>query len=190
MALSYGFKDRMNSGKKYQSLNTDGKTPGAFFWRTFIKATIITINKIGPNTAAMAIQEIRDSPNTAAGNMKNTTTRYKIENHLYFAVWFPKNFAIGIGKRRYGIGKNRMIPEMLKNKWHKAICNEFGMASSLCAKAAKMAVVVVPILAPSVSGYILSMATTPMPTSGVRADVNTELDCTKIVRPVPIRMAR
>ena len=36
------------------------------------------------------------------------------------------------------------------------------------AKAAKMAVVVVPMLAPSVSGYALSMDITPIPGGGVK----------------------
>ena len=52
-----------------------------------------------------------------------------------------------------------------------------------------MAVVVVPMLAPRVKGYIRSIVITPIPTNGVRADVKTELDCTRIVIPVPIKMA-
>lgn len=83
-----------------------------------------------------------------------------------------------------------------------------------------MAVVVVPMLEPSVRGYALSMLITPIPggkrqspwhqpqgimddgsggqkkpgrnspMSGVRADVNTELLCTMKVMPAPTRMAR
>lgn len=83
-----------------------------------------------------------------------------------------------------------------------------------------MAVVVVPMLEPSVSGYALSMLITPIPgrkiqkpghqpqgmmgdssgnkgqrgrnspISGVIEDVNTELLCTMKVMPAPTRMAR
>ena len=52
-----------------------------------------------------------------------------------------------------------------------------------------MDVAVVPMFEPNVSGYILSMDTTPIPTSGVIADVKTELDWTRIVIPAPMRMA-
>lgn len=58
------------------------------------------------------------------------------------------------------------------------------------ANAAIMAVVVVPMLAPSVSGYALSMVITPMPIRGVIVDVNTELLCTMNVMAAPTRMAR
>jgi len=63
------------------------------------------------------------------------------------------------------------------------------MSSAFWAKAAKMEVVVVPILAPSVSGYILSIDIIPIPTNGVRAEVKMELDWTRKVRPVPITIA-
>ena len=188
--LSYGCNDRRHSGRKYQFFRIRGKTCGAFVCSTFITTTIITSSRIGANTATIAIQLMIESPNTAPGNRKNTTIRYRAANQRYLAVWLPKNFAMLIGKRKYGIGKNNKIPEILKNKWHSEICNEFGIASVLWASAAKIAVVVVPIFAPNVNGYILSIDTTPMPTNGVIADVNTELDCTRMVKPVPIRMAK
>lgn len=46
------------------------------------------------------------------------------------------------------------------------------------------------MLEPSVRGYILSNEITPMPASGVSADVKIELDCTRIVMRQPIRMAK
>lgn len=60
---------------------------------------------------------------------------------------------------------------------------------SSVAKAARIEVVVVPMLAPRVIGYILSRPITPTPTKGVRADVKIELDCTRKVNPVPTRIA-
>ena len=54
------------------------------------------------------------------------------------------------------------------------------------AKAANMAVAVVPILLPKVNGNIRSRLITPIPTNGVRVEVNTLLLCTNIVIPTPI----
>lgn len=59
----------------------------------------------------------------------------------------------------------------------------------LLAKAASIPVTVVPMLEPRVSGYIRSRVITLRPTSGVSADVNTELDCTRIVRQAPTIIA-
>ena len=79
---------------------------------------------------------------------------------------------------------------MLKNRWQNAICRAFWRSLVLSfAIAAIIPVVVVPMFAPSVSGYIRSMLTTPTPTRGVMADVKIELDWTKIVRPMPMTMA-
>jgi hypothetical protein len=44
-------------------------------------------------------------------------------------------------------------------------------------KDARMAVMVVPMLAPRVSGYMRSMCTTPTPTRGVNADVKMDELC-------------
>ena len=41
--------------------------------------------------------------------------------HLYFATVEPRILATGIGHLMRGIGKKRMIPVMLKNRWHNAI---------------------------------------------------------------------
>ena len=49
------------------------------------------------------------------------------------------------------------------------------MVEASAVKAAKIAVMVVPKFAPSVSGYIRSTVIRPIPTNGVNADVNTEL---------------
>jgi hypothetical protein len=56
------------------------------------------------------------------------------------------------------------------------------------ARAANMAVVVVPMLLPRVRGYILSMLITPSPTRGVRVEVNTLLLCSRKVKITPIIM--
>jgi hypothetical protein len=55
--------------------------------------------------------------------------------------------------------------------------------------AANRPVPVVPILEPKVKGYMRSKETTPSPTSGVSAEVKTELDCIKNVTPAPMAMA-
>lgn len=62
---------------------------------------------------------------------------------------------------------------------------DFGSA----AIAASKPVPVVPMFDPKVSGYILSNETTPNPTSGVKAEVNTELDWMIKVTPAPMAMA-
>ena len=66
----------------------------------------------------------------------------------------------------------------------------FRSLSGSDASEAKIAVTVVPMFAPSVSGYILLMCSTPTPTSGVMAEVKMELLCTSMVSPAPMKMAR
>lgn len=56
------------------------------------------------------------------------------------------------------------------------------------ANAARIPVSVVPILAPSVSGNILSIDNIPTPTSGVRVEVKTELLCITMVTPEEERL--
>ena len=73
------------------------------------------------------------------------------------------------------IGKKRMMPDMLKKRWHSAICKATGSLSLDAANAARIPVPVVPMLAPRVNGNILSSLIIPIPTRGVNADVNTEL---------------
>lgn len=60
----------------------------------------------------------------------------------------------------------------------------------LLAKAEMIPVIVVPMFDPKVNGYIRSMDTTSIPTSGVRSEVKIELLCTKKVQSAPIRIAR
>ena len=89
----------------------------------------------------------------------------------------PSAFAILIGSRRScGIGYHIIIPLILKNKWHNAICRAGASSSPSEAKAANIPVAVVPIFEPNVKGYTLSKATIPRPTRGVRAEVKIELD--------------
>ena len=82
-----------------------------------------------------------------------------------------------------------MIPEMLKNRWQKAIWRALSKFE-LDAKAARMPVAVVPMFAPKVNGKARSKDTTPTPMRGVSADVKMELDWINIVKPAPTRMAR
>ena len=71
---------------------------------------------------------------------------------------------------------------MLKKKWQRAIW----MAEVLVLTSeARMAVKVVPMLAPRVRGSICSTVITPRPTRGVKVEVVTEEDCTAMVRAVP-----
>lgn len=107
------------------------------------------------------------------------------------AVVVPSFLAslIGIFLRK-GTGYHMTIPVMLKNRWHIEICSEGFSVLESCANELSIEVTVVPILDPSVSGYILSTVRTPMPTSGVRAEVNILEDCTSIVRIAPIKIAR
>jgi hypothetical protein len=51
-------------------------------------------------------------------------------------------------------------------------------------------VVVVPIFEPSVIGYAVSKVTNPVPHNGVKVEVNTEEDLTKIVITQPRSMAK
>ena len=58
-----------------------------------------------------------DSPNTMAGNTKNTMIKYMNANHRYFAVVLPRYFAPLIGTfLMNGRGYQIAIPEILKNK--------------------------------------------------------------------------
>lgn len=82
------------------------------------------------------------------------------------------------------------MPVMLKNKWTRDICKVSCRASGEAANAARRAVVVVPMLDPRVSGYTRSIEMTPMPTSGVRVEVKTELDWTIKVIPAPTASAK
>ena len=68
----------------------------------------------------------------------------------------------------------KLSPVILKNVWHKAICNErFKLDDE--DNAAKIPVIVVPILLPRVSGKMRSIDTIPIPTRGTRVEVKTEL---------------
>ena len=58
------------------------------------------------------------------------------------------------------------------------------------AKLARMLVVVVPRFAPRVRGYALSRLTRPAPARGVRVDVKTLDDCTRMVITAPTIIAR
>ena len=80
------------------------------------------------------------------------------------------------------------IPMMLKNRCTNAVCTDGFKYFPSAAKLASKAVVVVPMLLPSVMGYAVSKETSPAPHNGVNVDVNTEDDLTSIVINVPMRI--
>ena len=87
------------------------------------------------------------------GIIKKTPIQYKIANHLCSADVLPKNSANLRGIiRKYGIGYQNNMPDILNKVWHRAIWSEF---FKFCdANAVKMPVIVVPILLPSTNGNI------------------------------------
>ena len=78
-----------------------------------------------------------------------------------------------------------MIPKMLKKKCANATCIAVEVSAT---RAARIEVIVVPILAPNVRGYICSALTIPTPTIGVKTLVVTLELCTAMVMPQPIAM--
>ena len=167
-----------------------GSTLGFFVCRTLMMAMTATKNKMGTPTPANTEVPATDRPNTMPGMTRNTTKRYRKANQRYLAVVLPSIFARLIGTLRItGTGYQMRMPKMLKKRCESATWRVCWKTSRLDARAARMAVKVVPMLAPSVSGYMRSRCRIPTPTSGVRADVKTELLCTNIVKPAPINMA-
>lgn len=75
---------------------------------------------------------------------------------------------------------------MLKNVWARAIWSEYCKYFDELLNAAKIPVIVVPILLPSIKGKTLSSETAPRPTNGVNNEVKTELLCIKSVKTAPI----
>ena len=76
--------------------------------------------------------------------------------------------------------------DILKNRCANATATAAGLPVD---RAASMAVMVVPMLAPIVNGNSCSSFTIPAPTSGTIADVVMELLCTITVMPVPAATA-
>ena len=74
------------------------------------------------------------------------------------------------------------IPVMLNNKWARATWSAFVPSVTI---EPKIAVIVVPILAPKVNGSICSSRSTPIPTRGVKAEVVIEEDWTTMVIAAP-----
>ena len=73
------------------------------------------------------------------------------------------------------------VPIKLKRKWTRAILN----AASDLLKAAINAVIVVPILAPTIYGNILPKCILPVAPNGTIIEVVIELDCIPAVKIVP-----
>lgn len=86
-----------------------------------------------------------------------------------------------------GTGNHIKMPIMLKNRWTKAMCKVLNFKFT---KAAIIAVIVVPMFAPRVMGNIFFNGRTPAPQSGVKAEVVTEEDCTMMVMPIPMAIAK
>lgn len=98
--------------------------------------------------------------------------------------------AIPIGSlRKKGIGYQIRIPKILKKRWERATCMALARSLPSFGRAAMMPVAVVPRFDPRVSGYMRSSVMTPMPTSGVIAEVKMELLWTMKVQTAPMRMA-
>mmetsp|Transcript_19754 Transcript_19754/g.54936 ORF Transcript_19754/g.54936 Transcript_19754/m.54936 type:complete len:329 (+) Transcript_19754:240-1226(+) len=130
----------------------------------------------------------QERPRRASGRIKNMTMMYTNGNPRQKRVAFPSWRAAARGIwRMNGTGYQMRIPEMLKNKWARA--TRRALVPSVT-KAERMAVPVVPMLAPRVSGSICSRRRTPIPTSGVSAEVVMEEDWTTMVIPAPSTMAR
>ena len=83
------------------------------------------------------------------------------------------------------MGNQIKIPRILKKKCTRAIASP----APLPVSAAKRAVVVVPILAPKVTGKIEARVRSPEPAIGTSSDVVIELDWTQNVRTPPNKMA-
>jgi hypothetical protein len=84
-----------------------------------------------------------------------------------------------------GTGYQITIPKMLKKKCANATCIAAEVDET---SAAIIDVIVVPMFAPSVRGYICCRETMSNPTSGVKTEVVTLELCTAMVRPQPIIM--
>lgn len=152
--------------------------------------TKIVIKTMGIPTPNKHHTLMSERPKMERGRKKNMRMRYMMANQRYFAVVLPSFLASMIGIFRIkGMGYQRRMPEMLKKRWQSAIWILFSSLSPELAMAASRPVAVVPMLEPRVNGYIRSRVMTPTPTSGVRAEVKTELLWTKKVMPAPTRMA-
>ena len=86
-----------------------------------------------------------------------------------------------------GMGYQMTIPITLKSKCASATCKAVLVSAT---RAARRDVIVVPMFAPSVRGYIWSTVIMPTPTMGVRTLVVTLELCTAMVMPQPIIIER
>lgn len=86
-----------------------------------------------------------------------------------------------------GVGYHRIIPVTLKNKWTNAICNASTLDDTM---AASKAVIVVPISAPIINGYICSRFNIPNPAKGTKLEEVIDDDCTNTVTAAPIKIPK
>lgn len=70
--LSYGFKERINSGKKSQVLNISGNQLGLFLCKILTITTKVATDKTMDPTVINGILPAELSPNTNPGNTRNS----------------------------------------------------------------------------------------------------------------------
>ena len=121
------------------------------------------------------------------GSKTKTSNKYAMGINLFFNEYSAIISASLSGMaRRTGIPYIIKIPKILNNKWLIAAMS----AETVPVRAAKSAVTVVPILAPSVNGKICLNVKTPAPARGTTKDVVMEELWTIMVSAIPNAMAR
>ena len=121
------------------------------------------------------------------GNRKKKQIKYISGINLFLMATSEIHLANLMGiSRNNGFTYIIRIPKRLKNKWANAATN----AVTLRVRAAKIAVMVVPIFAPIVNGYICLSVRTPAPARGTMVDVVIDELCTIIVKITPNKIPR
>jgi hypothetical protein len=119
------------------------------------------------------------------GIRKKTIIIYRT-GMTFFLMAIPENFsASAIGTNLNG--HQTTIPDTLNNRWEKATITA---ARFPVTRAARIAVTVVPMLAPIVYGKICTKVKSPAPAIGTAKEVVIELLWTMAVNITPIRKAR
>lgn len=65
-----------------------------------------------------------EMPKMREGSRRKQMMRYSTANQRYLAVRSPSALAMRMGRRVKGSGYHSRMPEMLKKKWHRAICRD------------------------------------------------------------------
>lgn len=115
--LSYGRKECIGAGRKFQFRSFAGRACGLRLWIMLIIMMMMMTTATGTSTPTATCQPAKLRPNTSPGRMKNAIIKYKMANHLYLAVVLPSFLARYSGRRlMIGIGYQMRIPDMLKNR--------------------------------------------------------------------------